>query len=57
MEEWNEHKKGPKPETDVEKIKARLNDELLFKAYKFRLGKNDCFNRGFVIDGFPKNYE
>jgi len=51
-------KKGqPEPVVDPEKIIPRLPDELLCKAYKYRLEKNDCFNRGFVLDGFPRTYE
>jgi adenylate kinase family enzyme len=38
-------------------VKPRLTDEILFKAYQWRLSQTDCKNRGFVIDGFPKTNE
>lgn len=60
LEEWKDSKslkKGPAPNVDPEKMVARLPDDLLLKAYKYRLEKNDCFNRGFVIDGLPRTYE
>lgn len=51
-------KKGvPEVVFDPDKIIPRLPDDLLSKAYKLRLEKNDCFNRGFVLDGFPRTYE
>lgn len=51
-------KKGqPEVVVDPDKIIPRLPDDLLIKAYKYRLEKNDCFNRGFVLDGFPKTYD
>lgn len=51
-------KKGePDPVVNPDLLIPRLPDELLLRAYKYRLEKNDCFNRGFVIDGFPKTYQ
>ena len=51
-------KKGqPDPVVEPDKIIPRLPEELLIKAYKLRLQKNDCFNRGYVLDGFPRSYE
>lgn len=50
-------KKGEEQEFDPSKIVPRLPDELLVKAYKWRLESNDCVNRGFIIDGFPKSYD
>lgn len=35
----------------------RLSDELLYKCYKWRLTQNDCLNRGYILDGFPRRYE
>lgn len=37
-------------------IQPRLNDEQLHQAFKWRLQQNDCQNRGYVLDGFPKSY-
>jgi adenylate kinase family enzyme len=30
---------------------------LLFKVLKIRLTENDCRNRGYILDGFPRNYK
>jgi len=51
-------KKGdPVEEFDPSKVVVRLPDELLFRAYQWRLSQADCYNRGFIIDGYPKKYE
>jgi adenylate kinase len=36
---------------------VRLPDEILFKILRLRLTENDCRNRGYVLDGFPKTYK
>jgi adenylate kinase len=38
-------------------LKVRLPDEILFKVLRLRLTENDCRNRGYVLDGFPKTYK
>ena len=48
---------GEQEEIDREKLKVRLPDELLFKVLRIRLTDNDCRNRGYVLDGFPKTYK
>ena len=35
----------------------RLPDKFLWKGFKARLFKNDCQNRGYVLDGYPRNYK
>lgn len=51
-------KKGEEPEVfDETKIKPRLPSDTVCKAYKWRLSQNDCRNRGYVLDGFPKDYK
>lgn len=27
------------------------------EAVRWRLNQNDCQNRGYVLDGYPKNYK
>ncbi|CAD8079439.1 unnamed protein product [Paramecium primaurelia] len=41
---------------DDSKIEARLTDEQLITIYKWRLMQNDCQNRGFILDNYPKTY-
>ena len=38
-------------------IKPRIPKDLLAKAFRWALTQNSCRNRGFVLDGFPKNYD
>jgi len=35
----------------------RLPDKFLWKGFKERLYENGCQNRGFVLDGYPRNYK
>ncbi len=30
---------------------------MLFKILRIRLTENDCRNRGYILDGFPKTYK
>ncbi len=48
---------GEPEEIDREKLFVRLSDELLFKILRKRLTENDCRNRGYILDGFPKNFK
>lgn len=34
----------------------RISQELLSEAFRWRLSKNDCQNRGYVLDGYPCSY-
>jgi adenylate kinase len=36
---------------------ARVPKEMLDEAVRWRLNQNDCQNRGYVLDGFPRSYE
>ena len=31
--------------------------ELMNEAVRWRLNQNDCQNRGYVLDGYPKSYK
>jgi adenylate kinase len=48
---------GEPEEIDREKLQVRLPDEILFKILRIRLAENDCRNRGYILDGFPRNYK
>mmetsp|Transcript_63243 Transcript_63243/g.136897 ORF Transcript_63243/g.136897 Transcript_63243/m.136897 type:complete len:198 (+) Transcript_63243:1174-1767(+) len=37
--------------------KPKLSDDILILAYKWKLQQNACFNRGFILDNFPKTYK
>lgn len=45
------------PPFDSEKVDVRLPDELVYKCLKWRLSQNDCLNRGYILDGYPKKYQ
>lgn len=36
---------------------ARIPDDLINEAVRWRLNRNDCQNRGYVLDGYPKNFQ
>lgn len=44
------------PEIDRDAINVRIPDEFLYTLLKKRLSENDCRNRGFVLDGFPRSH-
>ena len=44
-------------ETNPDKIKPRLPDEIIYKIFKWRFTLNDINNRGYILDGFPKSLE
>ena len=51
-------KKGePEIEFDPSKVVIKLNEELLIKAYKWRLSQSDCLNKGYILDGFPRTFK
>ena len=43
-------------EIDREKLIVRLPDDLMFEFLRKRLTENDCRNRGYILDGFPRTY-
>lgn len=45
------------PAFDPEAVDVRLSDELVYKCFKWRLTQNDCLNRGYILDGYPRRYE
>jgi len=36
---------------------VRIPDNLINEAVRWRLNQNDCQNRGYVLDGYPKSIE
>lgn len=46
-------------EEDVVKARfnVRLPNSVLFRLLKTRLNENDCRNRGYVLDGFPRSFK
>lgn len=47
-EEW--------PEIDRSTLPIRVPEDILWKLLNKELNHNDCRNRGYVLDGFPRKY-
>ncbi len=45
------------PEIVIENHQIRVPDELLYEVLKIKLGENDCRNRGYILDGYPRVYK
>ena len=43
------------PELDRATIKVRLTDEILYKIIKLQMDTAACKNKGFILDGYPRN--
>eukprot|EP00347_Sterkiella_histriomuscorum_P003365 403364574 len=53
---YEKTKKKKDPELDRKQIKVRLPDVFIAKLLKIRLSTSECKNKGFILDGFPKNF-
>jgi adenylate kinase family enzyme len=45
----------PCPEIDSSTLPIRIPDDILYRLIKEELAKNDCRNRGYVLDGYPRS--
>lgn len=45
------------PEIVINDSEVRLTDDLLYRVLKLKLAENDCRNRGYILDGFPRTYK
>lgn len=58
VKEKNNQKILPEDEkVDEDKLKVRLPDKELIKIVRWQLSSNDCQNRGYILDGWPKSYK
>ena len=55
VEKLEKNRKKKDPEVDKSTIKVRLPDEMLHKLVKERIGGPACMNKGFILDGYPRN--
>lgn len=44
-------------EVNPDKMDARIPEDFMMRLLKIRLGRNDCMNRGYVLDGIPKTFK
>lgn len=45
------------PEIDETTLPVRVPDDFLYKLLKLKLNENDCRNRGYILDGYPRTYK
>lgn len=62
QEEYDAQKKDTDEDFDPEKInretlKIRIPEEILYKLLKAHLNHNDCRNRGYILDGYPRSFK
>jgi len=38
-------------------LPIRIPNDIIYKLLITRLNENDCRNRGYVLDGFPRTYQ
>ena len=52
-----EENKQEDEEINPESFQPRVPEDLVAKAFRHVLSQNSCRNRGYVLDGWPINYE
>lgn len=50
-------RKGKGEPPAKEDVQVKLPDNYLFTLMKMKLNENDCRNRGYILDGFPRTYK
>ena len=45
------------PEIDRDGLPIRVPDDIIYKLMILRLNENDCRNRGYILDGYPRSFE
>ena len=52
---YEKARKKKDPDLDVSKIKVRFPDDIVHKLVKAQVGSPACMNKGFILDGYPRN--
>lgn len=55
IEKYEKTRKKKDPDLDKSTIKVRLPNDLLHKIVKAHIGNPACMNKGFILDGYPRN--
>ena len=55
IEKYEKTRKKKDPDLDKSQIKVRLPSEVLHKLVKAHVGSPACMNKGFILDGYPRN--
>ena len=45
------------PDIEIPDSDIRVSDDLLWEVLKLKLRENDCRNRGYILDGFPRKHK
>ena len=45
------------PDPEIKREDIRVPNDLLYRVLKLKLAENDCRNRGYILDGFPRIYK
>ena len=45
------------PEQIKERFSVRLPNDILYRILRERLNENDCRNRGYILEGFPRTFK
>lgn len=53
--DYDKAKKKKDPELDRNTIKVRLPDDFLYRLVQMQMGSAACKNKGFILDGYPRN--
>ena len=59
IEEENADKSQQEDEPEIDRLALpiRIPDDIIYKMLIDRLKENDCRNRGYVLDGYPRNFK
>jgi len=55
VEKYEKTRKKKDPDLDRSTIKVRLPGEMLQKIVKAHIANPACMNKGFILDGYPRN--
>ena len=57
IQAYEKTRKKKDPDLDPSKIKVRFPDDMVHKLVKAHVGSPACMNKGFILDGYPRNME
>ena len=52
-----EEPEGGWEDPEINLADIRVPNDLLYRVLKLKLAENDCRNRGYILDGFPRVYK
>jgi adenylate kinase len=55
LEDYEKTRKKKDPDLNRDDIKPRLPEDVICKIVQARIESPACMNKGFILDGFPKN--